>query len=400
MRVLFIHNYYQQSGGEDNVVAQEMMLLKKYGLDVQLYSVHNDRIKQKGKFDKVKLAVGAVWSYTEYKKMKEHLMEIKPDVVHVHNFFPLLSPSIYSACKSLDIPIVQTLHNYRLICPSAMLMRENQICESCLESSLWNSVKYGCYRDSRVQTLPVAMMIKFNKIIGTWENAVDRYIALTNFSRQKFIQGGIPESKIIVKPNFLMQNSEQVNKNLEEEYILFVGRISEEKGIRNLLNAWKMINNKKGIKLYIIGDGPDKKMLEEEKFSDDIYFLGKKNSKDVLLYMKNAKYLIVPSIWYEGFPMTIVEAYSVGTPVLCSKIGSLQEVVINGETGFHFKHDNIEGITAVIQEALNYGEYNNMRENVLEVFRTYYTEDVNFNYLISIYSEVIKEKKNESKRTI
>ncbi|CAM4143614.1 glycosyl transferase [Bacillus luti] len=400
MRVLFIHNYYQQSGGEDNVVAQEMMLLKKYGIDVQLYSVHNDEIKQKSKFSKAKLAVEAVWSYTEYKKMKNYLMEIKPDVVHVHNFFPLLSPSIYYACQKLGIPIVQTLHNYRLICPSAMLMRNNQICENCLDSSLWNAVKYGCYRDSRAQTLPVTMMIKFNRIIGTWENTVDRYIALTNFSKKKFTQGGISESKIVVKPNFLMQNSEQIHRNLDEEYILFVGRISEEKGIRNLLNAWKQIDNKKGTKLYIIGDGPDKKMLESEHFADDICFLGKKDSKDVLFYMKNAKYLIVPSIWYEGFPMTIVEAYSVGTPVLCSKIGSLQEVVINGETGFHFKHNNIEEITSVIQKSLNYEGYGNMRGNVSDVFRTHYTESVNFNYLMSIYSEVIKEKKNESKRTI
>ncbi|MGR5973789.1 glycosyltransferase [Bacillus cereus] len=208
--------------------------------------------------------------------MKNYLMEMRPDVVHVHNFFPLLSPSIYHACQKLNIPIVQTLHNYRLICPSAMLMRNNQICESCIESSLWSAVKYGCYRDSKVQTLPVTMMIKFNRVIGTWENAVDRYIALTNFSKQKFIQGGISESKIIVKPNFLMQNLEPVNRNLDEEYILFVGRISEEKGIRNLLNAWKMIDNKKGTKLYIIGDGPDKKILESEQFADDIYFFRQK----------------------------------------------------------------------------------------------------------------------------
>lgn len=323
-------------------------------------------------------------------------MDMKPDVVHVHNFFPIISPSIYYACNRLNIPVVQTLHNYRLMCPAATFLRENKICEKCVNGSIVHSVINGCYRGSRVQTLPLVTMISFNRILGTWINKVNRYIALTEFSKSKFIEGGIPEDKIVVKPNFLAakQDSELI-RNLDQNYLLYVGRISVEKGVHNLLEAWKHVKDKRNMKLIIVGDGEEKKHLSSAYVDKDIEFVGNQPSDKVLEYMKHAKYLIVPSIWYEGFPMTIVEAYSVGTPVICSQIGSLQEVVQHKLTGFHFKHDDVQDIQRVISDAINYENYSSIRENVIEVFHNNYTEEINYKLLEDIYRSVIEENNNE-----
>lgn len=394
-KVLLVHNYYQQGGGEDKVFAQEEALLRSKGIEVELYTVHNDLINNQKLMNKAKMALDATWSRTEYKRIKKKLMDMKPDVVHVHNFFPIISPSIYYACNHLNIPVVQTLHNYRLMCPAATFLRENKVCEKCINGSLINSVINGCYRGSRVQTVPLVTMISLNRMLGTWGNKVNRYIALTEFSKRKFIEGGIPEDKITVKPNFIStkDNTESI-RNINENYLLYVGRISAEKGVRNLLEAWQHINDQNNMKLMIVGEGPEKEQLSMLYTDKSVEFVGNQSSDKVLEYMKHAKYLIVPSIWYEGFPMTIVEAYSVGTPVICSQIGSLQEVVQNEVTGFHFKHDDIQDIQRVISDAINYEDYSSMRENVIEVFHNNYTEEINYKLLEDIYRSVIEENNN------
>ncbi|MFK4165598.1 glycosyltransferase [Paenibacillus lautus] len=396
-RVLLVHNYYQQGGGEDKVVAQEEALLKSRGIEVELYSVHNDMIDNQGLVNKAKIALEATWSFSEYKRIKKKLVDMNPDVVHVHNFFPLISPSIYYACNRLNIPVVQTLHNYRLMCPAATFLRENKVCEKCVSGSLANSVINGCYRGSRIQTVPIVAMISLNRMLDTWGKKVDRYIALTEFSKMKFIESGLPENKIVVKPNFISnkQNLESISNTIEKKYILYVGRISVEKGVQNLLEAWQHINDKKNMKLIIVGDGQEKEHLSKLYAGETVRFVGNQPTHKVLDYMEHAKYLLVPSIWYEGFPMTIVEAYSVGTPVICSKIGSLQEVVQNEVTGFHFQHDHIEDIQRVISEALNYENYPSMRKKVIDVFQHNYTEQINYKLLTDIYQSVIKEKNDE-----
>lgn len=390
-----MHNYYQQSGGEDRVVDQEMDLLRNNGVEVDLYSIHNDVIEEYGTFKKLKTGLETVWSYREYKRFKNYLIKQKPDIVHVHNFFPLLSPSIYYACNKLNIPVVQTLHNYRLMCPAATFLKEDRICEKCLDASLFNSVKYGCYRGSKVQTVPVVSMISINKMLGTWKSKVDRYIALTEFAKSKFVSSGLPEEKITVKGNFLQKNHSEVSEVIESsDNIIFVGRLSPEKGVQDLLEAWDLVSERKNSKLLIIGEGPEKSYLEKVYNSEHTVFLGKKNSDEVIRYMKGAKYLIVPSIWYEGFPMTIVEAYSVGTPVISSKIGSLREVVIDEETGFHFNYRDIDNLREVLEKALDYELHKQMKENVLSNYKEKYSEEINFEKMMFIYNEVIEEKKN------
>jgi glycosyltransferase involved in cell wall biosynthesis len=396
IKVLFIHNFYQQPGGEDKVVASEMELLKSKGIEVNLFSAHNNTINNQNVFGKIKIALETIWSYTYYKKIKKYLTINKPDVVHVHNFFPLISPSVYYACSALNIPVVQTLHNYRIICPSATLLLNNQICEISLKGSMLNSIRYGLYHNSKLHTVPVASMISINRLLGTWNDKVSRYIALTNFAKGKFIEGGISSNKITVKPNFIKKKN--IEKGLEDKkFILYVGRISIEKGLHILLKAWKNVKNKQNYKLIIIGDGPEKARLEKEYELSDIIFMGKQNENIVLEYMRSAKYLIVPSIWYEGFPMSIVESYSMGTPVICTNIGSLQEVVDHEKTGFHFKYNDFSNLSIVLERALYFTDYNKMRRDVLKKYHENYTPEVNYKKLINIYQEVIKEKNNGTK---
>nr|WP_211189267.1 glycosyltransferase family 4 protein [Paenibacillus polymyxa] len=395
-KVLIIHNFYQQSGGEDKVVEQESAMLRSRGIETEHYYVHNDSIQSKGLANMAKLAVEAAWSFPEFKRIKELLLRVKPDVVHVHNFFPVISPSVYHACERLGVPVVQTLHNYRLICPAATFMRGNEVCEKCLHGTLLHSIRHGCYRGSQLQTIPVAAMIKFNELIGTWQHKVSRYIALTEFARDKFAESGIPLDRIAVKPNFIHHQTVKAKYDPNDRYLLFVGRISAEKGVRNLLQAWSQLDDRGGLRLVIIGDGPEKAELAAAYSQEDIRFLGKQDGDTVLDCMSRAMYVMVPSIWYEGFPMTIVESYSVGTPVLCSRIGALEEIVEDGVTGFHFQHDDLENIKTVIRRAVAYENYAAMRQKVAENYAAHYTEEVNVKQLLAIYSEAMEECDDEA----
>ncbi|WP_311081897.1 glycosyltransferase family 4 protein [Paenibacillus polymyxa] len=395
-KVLIIHNFYQQSGGEDKVVEQESAMMRSRGIETEHYYVHNDSIQSRGLANMAKLAVEAAWSLPEFKRIKKLLLQVKPDVVHVHNFFPVISPSVYHACERLGIPVVQTLHNYRLICPAATFMRGNKVCEKCLHGTLLHSIRYGCYRGSQLQTIPVAAMIKFNDLIGTWQHKVSRYIALTEFARDKFAESGIPLDRIAVKPNFIHHKKVKTKYDPKDRYLLFVGRISAEKGVRNLLQAWSQLEDRGGLRLVIIGDGPEKAELTAAYPQEDVRFLGKQDGETVLDSMSRAMYVMVPSIWYEGFPMTIVESFSVGTPVLCSRLGALEEVVEDGVTGFHFQHDDLENIKTVIRCAVTYENYAAMRQKVSENYAARYTEEVNVKQLMAIYSDAMEERDYEA----
>ncbi|SUV02268.1 glycoside hydrolase [Priestia megaterium] len=392
MKILVIHNYYQISGGEDRVLEEEIKLLTSNGVEVVKYFISNKEMDLKGLVNKIKLGINTVWSKQKYKEIKSLIKEVNPDLVHLHNTFPLLSPSVYYACQVMGKPVVQTLHNYRLGCPGAMLLRNNEVCEKCISGSLLNSVKYGCYRNSRVQTVPLSTMLYTHRFLNTWNNKVDKYIALTNFAKEKFIQIGLNEDKITVKPNFIEKHIEVGIK--KEDQVTFVGRISKEKGLHLLLAAWSKVGSKVNTKLNVIGDGPLRKELESKyQHLSNVNFLGKLDSKDVLSYMSKSKYIIVPSIWYEGFPMTIIESYSVNTPVISSNIGSLKEVVINEVTGFHFENNNINSLENTLKKALHYSDYDKLQRNINEQYEKKYTPSANFKMLINIYEEVVRSKK-------
>ena len=343
MRVLMVHNYYQIRGGEDVVFEAEVDLLRSSGVHVDTLVATNDEIA--GLSGRLGAAAGAVYSRTGRNRMAEALARTKPDVVHVHNFFPLLSPALFDACAEAGVPAVITLHNYRLACANGLFLRNDGPCEKCLDKGAhWGAI-HGCYRDSHVGSLMVAAMIAWHRRIGTWRDKVSRFIALTEFSRGRFIAAGLPAEKIVVKPNFL-KPPHPGQDNQERRGAVFVGRLSREKGVHVLLEAWRNLE----LPLTIVGDGPEAPALRTME-APGVRFTGALTHDEALTEMNGAEVLIMPSIWYENLPMTIVEAKALGLPIIASRLGSLSELVRDGVDGFLFNPGHVEDLVNVISRA-------------------------------------------------
>jgi glycosyltransferase involved in cell wall biosynthesis len=336
MKILVGHNLYQQRGGEDAVVEAEARLLESCGHTVVYYNRHNDELKEQGGLGAIKAGIQTVWSEQSLRAITAIIKNEKPDLCHFHNTFPLISPAVYKPCVESGIPVIQTLHNYRLLCPSATFFREGKVCEDCLGRSVaWPGIVHGCYRGNRLATTAIAAMLTTHRILGTWQKDVDLYIALSEFSRQKYIAGGLPKNRIFVKPNFV--DPDPGPKLDIGDYALFVGRLTEEKGIRVLLDAWSSL--RVDIPLRIVGDGPMKCEVENTVSSNNlssVAVLGKLSPQETLHVMHGARFLIFPSVWYEGFPLTIAEAFACGVPVIASRLGSMEEIIQDGFTGLHF----------------------------------------------------------------
>ena len=390
MRILLIHNFYKQAGGEDGVFTSECALLQAHGHSVIEYTDKNEHINRN-----FSVASNTIWSRESYKKLQELIKKTRPHIAHFHNTFLQISPSAYYACYEKEIPVVQTLHNYRLLCPNALFFRDNHVCEDCLgQTPPWAGVLHRCYRDSHSQTLVSAIMITLHRWLKTWEEKVDIYIALTEFSRQKFIQGGIPEEKIVVKPNFVYPDP-GVRTSDKSKYVVFVGRLSTEKGLHTLLNAWRNLNP---IPLKIVGDGP--LLSETQEFIkiehlENIELLGHCSHSDVLELIKQARLLILPSVLYENFPLTIAEAFACGIPVIASRLGAMEEIIEDGQTGLHFTPGNAESLVSKVDWAWTHP--NQMREmgrNARHEYEEKYTAERNYEKLIDIYTKAITTSKS------
>jgi len=392
MKILLCHNQYQQQGGEDQVFLAEKKLLESYPENtVNLFIVNNDKIKNL--FSKISVTLSLSYSIKQKKKLSQILKNNRPDVVHVHNFFPLLSPSIYDACMELNIPVVQTLHNYRIICPSALLMKNNLICEKCINGTPYNAALYRCYRDSIIGSLVVARMVNKHRKQETWNNKVTRFIALTDFAKGKFVEAGISENKIIIKPNFIDERlmNKEFNNN-ERKGALFVGRLSNEKGILTLLKAWQQID----LKINIAGDGPLFKQLIN-KATNNINFLGNIDKTSVLKEMERAEFLIMPSECYEGFPMVLVEAFSQGLPVIASRLGGMKEIVEDRITGLLFDPTNTNDLAAKVNWLKKHPKFcKKMGLNARKIYEEQYTAKKNYKMLTAIYQECIDSVKVKS----
>ena len=394
MRVLLLHNRYQLAGGEDGVVQAEKSLLEVKGHQVSLLDVSNHNIKNS--WDKAITAVSAIYSYSAKQKVKSEIARFSPDIVHVHNFFPLLSPSVYDACREHKVPVVQTLHNYRLACPKAIPFRDGKVCEDCIgELVPWQSVVHGCYRNSRVQSSVVAAMNTWHRAQGTWQERVDAYIVFTQFQKAKMVQAGLPIEKFHIKPNFVFTSNSLEERNKANNYFLFVGRLSEEKGVSILIDSY--LENNISTPLKIVGEGPLRTKLEQKiqnsSVGNIIEFLGFQDKHKVLTLMHNAQSLIFPSIWYEGFPLTIAEAFSCGLPVIAPKLGSMAEIVEDGVNGLHFEPGNSIDMAAKIKFAISYPEtIITMGKNARLSYENKYAPDANYQQLIAIYQEVINKK--------
>ncbi|MGD0060331.1 MAG: glycosyltransferase family 4 protein [Verrucomicrobiia bacterium] len=387
MRILLVHNRYRIAGGEDTVLYAEKSMLEERGHDVAL--LEGDNMEISGALGQLKTGAGAIYSRHGKRRVAVELARFHPDVMHVHNFFPLFSPSVYSAAHEAGVAVVQTLHNYRLVCPNALFFRNGHVCEDCLGSAFpLPGVIHACYRGSRLATAPVAAMLAVHRALGTWRDGVDAYIALTEFSRQKLAAGGLPADRTYVKPNFV--HPTPTVGNGEGGYALFVGRLSEEKGISTLLAAWKQLAAE--IPLKIVGDGPLADTVKSAlKQTSSIEWLGQVSREQVATLMQRASLLIFPSIWYEGFPMSIVEAFAVGLPVVASNLGSMSTLVRHQETGLHFRAADVDDLVAKVRWARSYPvEIQEMRRAVRREFEAKYTADRNHDMLLNIYQTAMQ----------
>ncbi|MBH8571528.1 glycosyltransferase family 4 protein [Nostocaceae cyanobacterium CENA369] len=384
MRILSIHNNYQIRGGEDESRESEERLLREMGHEVDVYQEHNDRVAELGA---VPMALRTVWSTESYNIVKQKLSSSNYDIVHIQNFFPLISPSVYYAAKSVGVPVVQTLRNYRLLCPNGLFFRDGEVCEDCMGKFIpYPGVLHGCYRENRSATGAVATMLTVHRAMRTWIEMVDVYIALTEFARQKFIAGGLPAEKIVVKPNFVNPDP-GVGKG-SGGYALFVGRLSTEKGLDTLLAAWEHLDSK--VPLKIVGDGPlSSQVMESVKRLPEVEWLGRRPMSEVHHLMGEAIFLIFPSKWYETFGRVAVEAFAKGTPVIAANIGAIAELVDSGRTGLHFSPSNSEDLAAKVEWALaNPTSLAQMRHQARAEFDDKYTSKENYRRIMEIYRKV------------
>ena len=389
MKCLLVHNSYQQAGGEDRVFEAEAALLESFGHDVVRFTMHNDQVNELGRME---LARATIWNRSSYREIHAILRRERPEIFHAHNTFPLISPAVYHAARVEGVPVVQTLHNYRLVCPNALLFREEHVCEECLLArSPIPGVIHACYRNSRAATGVVAAMLTVHRALGTWTRLVDVFIALSEFSREKYIKGGLPAGKIVVKPNFI--HPDPGEREAAGSYALFVGRLTLDKGVRALLAAWERVGNK--IPLKIVGDGP---LAEEVREAAErlvgVEWLGSQPRESVLALMKHAVFLVIPSLWYEAFGVVIAEAYGVGLPVIASNLGSMSMLIRPGYTGLHFRPGDAADLAAQVEWAIAHpAEMEVMGTHARHEYETLYAADRNYDLLLQVYGLAIDRAK-------
>lgn len=387
MKVLLVHNEYQQPGGEDVVFHLEHQLLSRFGHRVVTYRRSNLEINDCSAIRRLLLIRQMTWAEDSKREIARILRQEKPDVVHVHNTFTQISPSIYSECVEAGVPVVQTLHNFRLLCPAATFYRNGRICDECVTHGLGRSILHSCYRNSRGSTAAVAAMLAAHRSLQTWVRKITTYVALTEFARQQFIRGGFPGEKIRVKPNFAAPDPNQGTQS--GGYAIFVGRLSPEKGLSTLLRAWHGLRNK--IPLRIVGDGPLRTELTryaEQNGLSSVRFMGRLDRAQTLEAIKEARFLILPSLCYENFPMTIVEAFAGGTPVICSRLGGMREIVAHQHTGLHVDPGSSDQLSDAVNWAWEHSP--SMRAMGMAARREFelkYTAERNHSLLMDIYQQ-------------
>jgi glycosyltransferase involved in cell wall biosynthesis len=379
VRVIVVHNASQQRGGEDSVVEEETRLLKRFGHSVTTYSRHNDELSDHSWHT---AASDAIWSRRTVREVNEVIARSRPDLFHVHNTFPLISPSVFHVAARARIPVVQTLHNFRLVCPQGMLLRDQRPCEDCLGKLPWRGVIHGCYRSSYSQSAVLAAMTAIHRKLGTYDRCVTRYIALSRFSKEKLVQAGFAPSHVSVKPNFADLPAPMPDG--ERKGALFVGRLSPEKGTRVLAAAVAIRNSS----IDVVGTGPEEKVLAT---MPGINLLGWQPPEKVYARMQRASCLILPSVCYENFPRTIVEAFACGTPVIASRLGALAEIVEDGHNGLLFEPGNPDDLDRKLHWAETHAnEMRRMGEAARKEYELKYTASVNIALLEAIYQDALE----------
>lgn len=390
MKILMLHNHYLERGGEDESTEAEVALLRQHGHEVDFFELDNRVIASR---PLLRTGVETVWSAWAYRAIRERIQRGKPDLVHIQNFFPLFSPAVHHAAKAEGTPVVQALRNYRLLCLNGTFFRDQHNCEDCLGKFLpWPGVVHRCYRQSLPSSAAVAAMLIVHRALKTWDRKVDVLMVLTEFMRQKLIQGGLSDERIIVKPNFVL--SDPGPGNHDGGFALFVGRLSPEKGTASLVRAWEAMQD---IPLKIVGDGPLRPQMREfEARNSNVEVLGWIDPSAVLTLMKNARALVFPSQWYEGFPRVVVEAFACGLPVIAANIGSTAEIVPDRIAGLHFQGDDDGDLVSKVKWAWEHPrEAAEMGRNARKEYELKYTPARNYQLLMEIYQTAIEHSSGQ-----
>ena len=394
MRILCVHNRYQYAGGEGAVFDAEIRMLRSAGHEVLTYEETNARI---GDIPAWQAALRGVWSRETYRRIRTQLREAPCEIVHVTNFNPLISPSVFYAAKRSGAATVQSLHNYRLLCPGAYFMRDARPCEDCLTRRLkWPAVQHGCYRDHRGASAAITAMLAVHRGLGTWTREIDAYIALTDFSRGKYIAGGLPAQQIHVKPNFLEPSPHPGSSS--GEFAIFVGRLSEEKGILDLLSVWSSLTSP--IPLRVYGDGPLEALCRDRAAGcETIHMMGRQDQDSIHEAMRNAAFLVLPSRWYECFPMTLLECFATGCPVLVPGFGGMAELVEDHVNGLHFQPLDPADMKAVIEWAIDHRpELEALAKPARAKYEQSYMIQTNYEQLMAIYAAALARRDARQRR--
>lgn len=386
MKVLLCHNHYQQPGGEDQVFADEGRLLEAHGHQVLRYTQHNDALDG---MSRITAARKTLWNSQAAAEIGALVQRERPEIAHFTNAFPLISPAAYYAARRNGAAVVQSLHNYRLLCPNAVFLRDGRVCEDCLGRRFaWPGVRHACYHSSRAATGVVAALQTVHRMLRTWDRAVDRYIALTESAREKFIAGGLPADRLSVKGNFV--DPDPGLGAGDGGFALFVGRLSPEKGLDTLLSAWRQLP---GRRLIIVGDGPLAPQVQAEAAANaDIQWLGRQSRAEVLEWLGRAACVIVPSLSYEMFGMVVVEAFARGTPVVASRQGALAELLEHERTGLHFTAGNPQQLAQAAGRVLADAALQaRLRHSARAEYEQRHTAADNHTRLVAIYREARRQ---------
>jgi len=386
MRVLVLHNKYRFRGGEDESSESEDRVLSIKGHTIFRHEQDNATIS---KNNDMRTAAQAIFNWQSFKRVRQLIRTLRPDVVDIHNFFPLISPSAHYACAKEGIPAVQTLHNFRLLCPGATLYRAGKPCEDCIGTTIpLAAVRHKCYRDSRLGSASVAGMLATHNLLGTWHKHVTLFIALSQFSRNKFVEAGLPAHKIKVKPNFV--DPDPGVGDGSGNYLLFVGRLVREKGIETLLRAWRRLQTP--VPLKIIGEGPLGDWVAKQCGEiPNVEWLGPQPVSTVYTMMGHAKSVVFPSEWYEPFGRVAVEAFAKGTPVIAADIGAVAEIVDEGRTGVLFKAGDADSLAAAVERfRVDHEGSRRMRREARQEFESKYTAERNCGLNVDIFREAIE----------
>lgn len=391
MKALLLHNFYgsEAPSGENVVFESEKALLEQRGHDVQVFTRHSDEIRGQGLRGVIKGAAAVPWNPFAAAALRKLVDDFQPDVVHAHNTFPLISPAVFHAIGRRAARVL-TLHNYRLLCPAAIPMRDGKVCTDCIQQrSTLPALQHGCYRGSRLATLPLAMNVALHRRIGTWQHQVDAFIALSEFQKQLMTQGGLPSAKLHVKPNFYAGDPLVVPFQQRFDYVVFVGRLGQEKGVHTLIEAWRRWGEN-APELRLVGDGPLRAQLQKQAQGLRVRFMGQIPANEAQAQIASARLLVLPSECFEGFPMVVREAFAFGTPVAVSRLGPLPSIVDHGVNGVIFEPANAASLLSVVQSALaDPAALAAMAVGARQAFDVLYNEQANYQMLMDIYQQAI-----------